>query len=75
MELDATIQYLFILPHCPKTAEDRNIHIIIILVLFFTKSGTWSFSLRIQHILRLIITHGDCCDKNYLDFEEIKKIM
>jgi len=23
----------------------------------------------------LIITHGDCCDKNYLDFEEIKKIM
>jgi hypothetical protein len=22
----------------------------------------------------LIITHGDCCDENYLDFEEIKKL-
>ena len=66
---------IYILPHSPKTAENLNIPIIIILVLFFSKSGTWSFTLRIQHILRLIITHGICCDKNYLDFEDIKNIM
>lgn len=66
---------IYILPHCPKTAEDGNIRIIIILFFFSTKSITWSVTLRIQHIFMLIITHGDCHDKNYLDFEEIKKIM